>query len=464
MPDDPHAVSVCLPLWSHNIAYEEHDPEVVDRLQAAYPRFCLHPAVRRLCDHMFSNGIGLPFVSHNAARRASAYVAFHGGTSAKIVSITGQLCAGVSVKQDEFPLLRQYWQHAGEIVSSRMAERMIDGLPVQFSETAARSTTRQRVADLHMTTPDNVFLFASGMAAIAAVWRAATRLAPGRPTCQFAFPYVDTLNIQQRFPGAAHEFLPAGTDADLQTLRNRISDWRFAAVFSETPTNPLLVTPDLQQLANLSRTHQSLLIVDDTLRACSGSSILPYCDAVTTSLTKYFSGYGNVLAGALTLNPELPHFSDLRSAVTGDFEETLSDADAEILERNSRDLDDRVSQSNRNTFLLVDRLKSHPAVESVFYPSSNESDKAGCGSLFSVVLRNPEQNTPPVFDALQICKGPNLGTNFTLCCPYTILAHYNELDFAERCGVSRWLLRFSVGMEPAEELWERIERALSLAE
>ena len=42
MPDSRHAVSACLPLWDHNIRYEESDPEVVGRLQAAYPRFCLH--------------------------------------------------------------------------------------------------------------------------------------------------------------------------------------------------------------------------------------------------------------------------------------------------------------------------------------------------------------------------------------------------------------------------------------
>ena len=68
--------------------------------------------------------------------------------------------------------------------------------------------------------------------------------------------------------------------------------------------------------------------------------------------------------------------------------------------------------------------------------------------------------TPAVYDALEVCKGPNLGTNFTLCCPYTILAHYRELDFAEQCGVSRYLLRVSVGLEEAEWLKSRFREAL----
>ncbi len=81
----------------------------------------------------------------------------------------------------------------------------------------------------------------------------------------------------------------------------------------------------------------------------------------------------------------------------------------------------------------------------------------------SVLLKSPARTTPGVFDRLQVCKGPNLGTYFTLCCPYTILAHYNELDFVESCGVSRWLLRISVGNEPGNELLRRFESALAPA-
>jgi cystathionine gamma-synthase len=49
---------------------------------------------------------------------------------------------------------------------------------------------------------------------------------------------------------------------------------------------------------------------------------------------------------------------------------------------------------------------------------------------------------------------------FTLACPFTLLAHYTELEWAEACGVSRYLIRLSVGLEQPEELWQRMERAL----
>jgi cystathionine gamma-synthase len=460
MPDDRDAVSACLPHWDHNIAYEEGDPVVVDRLQAAYPRFCLHPDVRHLCNEMFPDGAGLPFATAAAANRAVQYVQHMGGSSAATQPIPGQPCVGVVVTPKELPLLKQYWQYAGELVSSRMARAILAEQPVTFTQTDSQSILRKRVADLHQTADHNVYLFSSGMAAIACAWRAIKRRAPGRPTCQFGFPYVDTLKIQERFPGATHAFLPMGTADDQVKLQGLFPDRRFAAVFCETPTNPLLRTPDLGKLWKTTQEFDSLLVVDDTLRACSQQSVLPQCDAVVTSLTKYFSGYGNVLAGALVLNPDAAGYDSFRSAVDDDFEETLSDLDTEVLEQNSRDFETRTRQCVKNARILVQRLRQHPAIARIFFPEDNSPDNPGCGAVFSIVLKNAESTTPEVFDRLQISKGPNLGTNFTLCCPYTILAHYTELDFAEHCGASRWLLRFSTGIEPVEDLWHRLTTAL----
>ncbi|MCH2200781.1 MAG: PLP-dependent transferase [Fuerstiella sp.] len=460
VPDDRDAVSACLPQWNHNIAYEESDPLVVEQLQAAYPRFCIHPDVAELCNELSPKRAVLPFATSAAASRAVHYVQHAGGTSAVAQPIAGQPCVAVAVDDDELSLLRQYWQHAGEIVSSRMARAMLAGTPVKVTQNDARLNVRQRVADLHQTSADNVYLFPSGMAAIAGVWRAITRLSLGRPTCQFGFPYVDTLKIQQRFPAASHVFLPMGSSGDEETLTRLFPQRKFAAVFCETPTNPLLITPNLSYLREITARHGSLLVVDDTLRACCRQTVLPSCDAVVTSLTKYFSGYGNVLAGALVLNSQSAAYDTLRSSLADDFEESLSDLDTEVLDHNSRDLAMRTAQGVRNAQVLSDRLRQHPAVAQVFFPEYSSVNDTSCGALFSVLLKNAAVTTPRVFDQLQISKGPNLGTNFSLCCPYTILAHYRELDFAERCGVSRWLLRFSIGIEPVEDLWHRFTTAL----
>jgi cystathionine gamma-synthase len=81
--------------------------------------------------------------------------------------------------------------------------------------------------------------------------------------------------------------------------------------------------------------------------------------------------------------------------------------------------------------------------------------------LITFLPKNAEKNSPVIYDRLPFCKGPSLGTIFTLACPFTLLAHYTELDWAESCGVSRYLIRISVGLEEAEGLWQGLDRALS---
>ena len=460
MPDSVHAASACLPLWDHNIRYEEGDPQVVDRLRAAYPRFCLHPLVRQLCRQVFgSEGTGLVFPSDRIAGRAAEHVRNRGGVVTELVPVSGTAAVGVRVLVDDFGRLKEYWQHAGEIISSRAAESLTAGVAAVATETEARRTVRRRFAEYGGCGEDEAWLFPSGMAAIACVWRAVRRLDPQRPTVQFGFPYVDTLKIQQRFSPQAWRFLPRGDAGDLEQLSQLLRSQSISALFCETPTNPLLTMPDLAALRQLADEHGFLLIVDDTLAAVINDNPLSWADAVATSLTKYFSGQGDVLAGGLRLNRQRPGFQQLQAAVRAEFEELLCDADAEVLERNSRDVAERVQVINRNAAELSERLSRHPAVQQVFYPAVTKGG-VGRGGLMSIVLRSAAERTPAVFDRLRVCKGPNLGTSFTLCCPYTILAHYTELDEVEAVGVSRWLLRISVGTEPVEDLWQRFSVAL----
>ncbi|MEY3457847.1 MAG: Cystathionine gamma-synthase [Planctomycetota bacterium] len=463
MPDSRHAASACLPLWEHNLRYEEGDPSVVLQLQAAYPRFCLHPLIRQLIQKVLGpDRHGLIFPTPAAAARASQYVLHRGGREPRLQPLPGHSAVAVETSAEDFGRLREYWQHAGEILSSRAAEAILAGQPASVSESSDRITIRKRVADYGGCRADDVWLFQCGMAAIATAYRAVRRLDPLQPTVQFGFPYVDTLKIQQRFPPNAHHFLPLGDDSDIQRLRQLLESEPISAVFCEVPANPLLTRPDLASLRQLADKHRFLLIIDDTLSAIVNENPLPFADACVTSLTKYFSGYGDVLAGSVRINPQGPRQAEFRSALEAEFEEQLCDLDCTVLEKNSRDLPERITVINSNTAELVNRLRNHPAVDRVYYPPVRP-DGGGRGGLFSLLLKHPQTAAPAVFDHLQVCKGPNLGTRFTLCCPYTILAHYTELDEVERCGVSRWLLRVSVGIEPLEELWNRFQAALEYA-
>jgi cystathionine gamma-synthase len=68
------------------------------------------------------------------------------------------------------------------------------------------------------------------------------------------------------------------------------------------------------------------------------------------------------------------------------------------------------------------------------------------------------------YDAIETAKGPSLGTNFTLTSPYTILAHYTELDWAAKYEVERGLVRISVGLEDKITLVRIFKKALGAIE
>jgi cystathionine gamma-synthase len=83
----------------------------------------------------------------------------------------------------------------------------------------------------------------------------------------------------------------------------------------------------------------------------------------------------------------------------------------------------------------------------------------GHGYLLSFLFRNPV-SAVVFYDSLDICKGPNVGTNFSLALPYAQLSHALELDWAESQGVPRHIVRISVGLELEELLIARIDDAL----
>jgi cystathionine gamma-synthase len=123
---------------------------------------------------------------------------------------------------------------------------------------------------------------------------------------------------------------------------------------------------------------------------------------------------------------------------------------------------------NTTGLFIAEKLRAHPAIEKVWYPKwefagayeAVRRPEGGYGALITFLPKNAEARSPQIYDRLAMCKGPSLGTIFSLACPFTLLAHYAELDWAEACGVSRHLIRLSVGLEEPAELWQRLAEAL----
>ncbi|RPI08971.1 MAG: PLP-dependent transferase, partial [Zetaproteobacteria bacterium] len=289
---------------------------------------------------------------------------------------------------------------------------------------------------------------------------------PGQPTGQLGFPYADTLKLQQKLGDGG--ILLHDLDRIDTELRLLLERQPLAACFCEIPGNPLLGSADVRKITPLLRRHGVPLVVDDVVATACNIDLGPYADLIATSLTKYVVGTGDAMGGALILNPRSPLYRDLKPRAQAQHEDLLWGEDAAVLDAHARTFRDRVDRHNRNGLLIAERLRSHPLVERVWYPKwvCREAYEAvrradgGYGSLVTFLPRHAETRAARVYDTLAVCKGPSLGTVFTLACPFTLLAHYNELNWAESCGVSRYLMRLSVGLEDPDDLWRRLDTAL----
>jgi cystathionine gamma-synthase len=464
IPASTHAVSVALPRWQDVVGYEEKEPATINRLSTGYPRFVVHPLVQELGRRIGNGNPCLPFPSLRAAQLAVEFVRRSGDLPAKVVTRDGVF--GVLTNNDGLNALRSFWQHTGLIVSSRQAEALLERQAAGPGSDAAQISLRQQLAELYDCAESDVFLAPTGMAAMFAALQAVVARTPGTPTAQLGFPYVDTLKLQQKLGNGGILLHHLGT---IETeLRALLDQQRIAGCFCEIPGNPLLGCADLRRVSPLLRQRQVPLVVDDVVATPVNVDLAPYADLIATSLTKFFVGTGDAMGGALICNPKSPLYPELKRIVQAQHEELLWPEDAVVLAQHARAFPERMRRHNQTGCLIAERLREHRAIERVWYPKwefaqayeAVRRPDGGWGALITFLPKNAEQNSPAIYDRLPFCKGPSLGTIFTLACPFTLLAHYTELDWAESCGVSRYLIRISVGLEDPEELWGRLDRAL----
>lgn len=489
LPDDEHACSVSMPLWDNIIKYETGCPIVHGSLSCGYPRFVFHPFVKQLNQWCLlnlceadQNLIAVVFPTEKVARRCVEFVSkIHKDSNLRQQSLNiGQatmLAAPIACES----AIKLYWQHTGEILSSRYAKYLLQRLEFPTKEevpdvcdTLQHRALCDRIAQLTGSQSQDIYLYPSGMAAIFASLRILLELRPRKKSVMFGFPYLDSLKLLRRpeFGGGVY-FYPKATPEDFISLQKVLEQEDIVAIFAEFPGNPLPRSTDCKRLSDLAHKNGTVLVVDDTIGSYNIDAMKHRAaDIVVTSLTKIFTGSGNVMGGSVALNPQSPLYSTLSARLSNSKDGFLFYQDVDVIIQASMDLPRRLQRVNATAFALVNKLRAQDQVKAVYYPDQIDKDRYESflrdptnplpqyGPVFSILLHGGEKEAEAFYNALNFSKGPSLGTNFTLCCPYTMLAHYDELDFVESCGIDRNLIRVSVGLESFDQIWQCFQVAL----
>jgi len=326
----------------------------------------------------------------------------------------------------------------------------------------------QRVAEKKLAALDNAedgLLFASGMAAITTTLFAI--LSRGAHVVVTDDAYRRTrqfLNQTLGRFGVDVSTVPAGDyDRIEQAIRPNTR-----LIFSESPTNPYNRVLDLERLVEIAQRRRVKTIIDSTFATPVNQRPIDFgIDLVIHSATKYLGGHNDLLAGAVVGSaPLIGGIRDLQ-AITGAVPDPFA---AYLLIRGLKTLALRVSRQNENAERLAAFLDAHPKVGTVHYPSLSSHPEheiakrqmKGYGGVVSFEVAGDIDATSRLIDACQIPRiAPSLGGVESLIEQPALMSFY-ELTTEERLqvGIKENLVRYSVGVEDADDLIADLEQAL----
>lgn len=278
-------------------------------------------------------------------------------------------------------------------------------------------------------------------------------------TYHFVVETLPRMNISYSF---ATEDTPEALEACVQENTK--------VIYIETPSNPKMTLVDIQAVANIAKKHQLISMIDNTFASPVNQN--PHelgIDVIIHSATKYLGGHSDILAGVVMASKE--HIQQM--FVTGiNLGANLSDYTVWLLERSVKTLHVRVKQQNKNAKKLAKRLHENPLVASVYYPGLKshpqyelaKKQMKGFGGMLSFELSD-EVDTDVFLKKLQIIK-PSMslaGVESTILSPAK--TSHSLLSKEERMsqGITDQLLRFSVGIERADDLWFDLHQAMEAA-
>lgn len=373
----------------------------------------------------------------------------------------------VQVPEDNRPLVAPIYQSVkftfddvGEARRNSRGER--EGF--QYSRVSNPTLRQLELTLAELQGRDDCLLTASGVAAISLSLLSLCR--QGDHVILFAQMYQPTRHVIRRLLaryGVTHTMLSID---DAAAIERTLEQTPTRLVVFESPTNPALRIADIERIATAARRCGALTLLDNTFAGFHNHGQFDI-DIFVHSLTKYASGHGDVMGGAVIAR------SDLISSMKTDFivlGATLDPHAAFLIQRGMKTYFLRYERQCANADRIAKFLAAHPAVASVTYPGlSGDAGHAlamrqmkDMGAVITFDLR-PDRIAPDAFaNALRFFAiSASLGSTESLVQPGQLMLP-RDLDATERrwAGVSETTMRLSVGIEDADDLIDDLRQAL----
>lgn len=306
----------------------------------------------------------------------------------------------------------------------------------------------------------------------------------------------------------SHTFKNFGIEArefdidDLDSLE-KVIDQNTKAIFFESLSNPQIVIADIEKITQIAKKHKIVSICDNTVATPFLLQPFKYgVDVVVHSLSKYVSGQGSALGGALierkdlndllknndrykafnTPDPsyhglnlntlDLPIFS-IRIIITWlrDLGASLAPQNAWLLLQGLETLAVRIEKHSQNAEKVANFLNSHPDIKGVNYPTLASNayhnlfkkyfDKNFASGLLSFEARDYE-HARRICDKTQLfLLAANLGDSKSLIIHPASTTH-SQLSEEElqKAGIKKTTVRLSIGLENSDDLIADLKQAI----
>jgi cystathionine beta-lyase/cystathionine gamma-synthase len=314
---------------------------------------------------------------------------------------------------------------------------------------------------------DAALLVASGMAATATALLALLK-AGDEVVCSAAI-YGGTLHL---LSDLLSRYGIKARFAQLDELRQteRLISEATRIVWFESPINPTLRCVDIEAIARACRARGVVSIIDNTFASpINQQPVALGIDLVMHSVTKYLNGHSDVTAGALCGSAELMREIEQTRRLLGT---VLDPHAAYAIGRGLKTLEVRVQRHNTNAALVAEWLEKDPRAVRVYYPGlASHPDHPlarrqmrGFGGMVCVDLGGGQERAERFFDRLVVFKrAASLGGVESLCSLPVLTSQWGHSDDElDRAGVTRSMVRLSVGLEDPEDLIADLDQALAV--